>query len=93
MYIPRTCPNPYVDGSVVIQIGKPLPFEDNQFDMVLSAYIFEHVTEHELVTKELLRVTKPRGWIVAVTPNKFGYSAITAMLMKLKLHVPVLNYI
>lgn len=90
---PKVASNPYLDEAVTIEIGKPLPFEDGQFDMVLSTYVFEHVTEPELVAKELLRVTKPGGWIVAVTPNKVGYVAIAAMLVKNKLHVPVLRYI
>ncbi len=90
---PAILNNPYVDEAHVIELGCPLPFEDGHFDMVLSTYVFEHVTEPNFVADELMRVTKPGGWIIAVTPNKFGYVALMAMLVKNKLHVPVLKFI
>jgi SAM-dependent methyltransferase len=90
---PAILTNPYLDEAHVIELGRPLPFEDGHFDMVLSTYVFEHVTEPNFVADELMRVTKPGGWIVAVTPNKFGYVALAAMLVKNKLHVPVLKFI
>ena len=35
-----------------------LPFNDNQFDIVLCSETIEHVTDYELAIKELLRITK-----------------------------------
>jgi SAM-dependent methyltransferase len=90
---PKVLTNPYLDEAVTLEIGRPLPFADNQFDMVFSAYVLEHVSEPELVSKELLRITKPGGWIVAVTPNKFGYVALAAMLIKNSLHAKFLSVI
>lgn len=35
-----------------------LPFQDNQFDIVLCSETIEHVTDYKLAIKELLRITK-----------------------------------
>ncbi len=85
--------NPFLDEAHVIEIGKPLPFADGEFDMVYSTYVFEHIADPKPVAQELLRVVKPGGWIVAVTPNKFGYVALGAMLVKNKFHAPLLRII
>jgi putative AdoMet-dependent methyltransferase len=40
-----------------------IPFEDNQFDFVISSFVFEHLTEEQkrLAFREIDRVLKPRG--------------------------------
>jgi hypothetical protein len=45
-----------------------LPFEDNVFDAVLSLAVLEHVRNPFTCAKELVRVLKPGGRIVAVVP-------------------------
>jgi SAM-dependent methyltransferase len=85
--------NIYLDEAHVIEIGKSLPFDNEQFDLVYSTYVFEHIAEPNLVARELMRITKPGGWIIAVTPNKIGYVAIAAMLVKNKFHIPLLKFI
>lgn len=72
--------NPVLDDAHVIEPGAPLPFEDEKFDLIVSDYVFEHVADPVPVAAELSRVLKPEGWIIARTPNKYGYVAIATML-------------
>ncbi|GES98402.1 S-adenosyl-L-methionine-dependent methyltransferase [Rhizophagus clarus] len=48
-----------------------LPFEDNEFDFVRLCYFANSLacTEWEPLIKELIRVTKPGGWIEFIEPG------------------------
>lgn len=48
-----------------------LPFKAGEFDLLYSAYVFEHLTAPENVVKEAYRVLKPEGRLVIIAPN-FG---------------------
>lgn len=85
--------NPFLDHAEVIQSDKPLPYEDNSFDIVLARFVFEHIEFPDLFAQELVRVLKPGGYIAAMTPNKFGYIALVASLIPNKWHVRALNYV
>jgi len=88
---PAVMGNPTLDRASVIEIGKPLPYEDGRFDLIISRYVFEHVAEPEWAAAELLRVLKPGGWICAMTPNKWGYVALASRLVPNRLHSRVLS--
>lgn len=47
-----------------------LPFEDGEFDLVISFETIEHVQNPEAVLAELARVLDPAGAVVISTPNK-----------------------
>jgi SAM-dependent methyltransferase len=83
--------NPTLDSAAMIELGKPLPYEDERFDLIISRYVFEHVTDPQWAADELLRVLKPGGWICAMTPNKWGYVALAASLVPNRLHAWVLS--
>lgn len=83
--------NPTLDAAALIMIGEPLPYEDGRFDLIVSRYVFEHVTEPEWAARELLRVLKPGGWICAITPNKWGYVALASRLTPNRLHSRALS--
>ena len=85
--------NPTLDRGMVIKPGEPLPYEDDRFDLVVSRYVFEHVQDPEWTAAELLRVTRPGGWICAVTPNKLGYVALGSRLVPNRLHARLLRAI
>lgn len=55
---------------VVIGNLEHLPFPDNQFDLVVSLWVLEHVAEPAKVFQEIYRVLKPGGRFVFATPNK-----------------------
>jgi len=48
-----------------------LPFPDNTFDLVYSAFVFEHLRNPEKVIKEGVRVLKKGGSLLIAAPN-FG---------------------
>lgn len=50
-------------------LGKRWPFEDGQFDVVVSIEVIEHVENHYHFLRECCRVVKPGGRIVISTPN------------------------
>ena len=73
--------NPFLDHAKVISPDAPLPYANDQFDLVLSRSVFEHVDNPEWLARELLRIVKPGGLIAAVTPNKYGYFATAARII------------
>jgi SAM-dependent methyltransferase len=83
--------NPALDAAAVIEIGQPLPYQDGRFDLIVSRYVFEHITKPEWAAQELLRVLKPGGWICAITPNKWGYVALASQLLPNRLHRSALS--
>lgn len=45
-----------------------LPFEDNEFDVILCNHVLEHIKDDQTAMKELFRVMKPGGWGVFQIP-------------------------
>lgn len=45
------------------------PFEDNRFDVVFSKSVIEHIQNPDSFMKEQLRVLKPGGRIICMTPD------------------------
>jgi len=79
-----------LDHAEIIRAGQPLPYRDEQFDLVVARSVFEHIEHPEFTAAELLRITKPAGLIGAVTPNKYGYIALAARLVPNNRHVTAL---
>jgi SAM-dependent methyltransferase len=52
----------------VLAVGESLPFADDSFDAVLSMAVLEHVREPFRCAKELARVLKPGGTLIADVP-------------------------
>ncbi len=48
----------------VVGNGEELPFRSNQFAVISSWYVFEHIENPGQVLRELVRVTKSKGMIV-----------------------------
>jgi SAM-dependent methyltransferase len=88
---PAVLANPTLDAARIIASGSPLPYEDGRFDVVVSRYVFEHIRDPEWAARELLRVTRPGGWICALTPNKWSYVALAARLIPNRLHARLLH--
>lgn len=85
--------HPASDHQVILEFGKPLPFGDAFFDVIVSDFTFEHIDGPELVARELLRILKPGGFICARTANKHGYIKLAASLVPNKHHVKALERI
>lgn len=79
-------------ADVVSDIEKPLPFENETFDIVLSLNTFEHLHDEQSTLKESHRVLKTGGWFVGSTPflykvhqspydfNRFTHFELDALL-------------
>lgn len=90
---PAVLGNPALHEAKVFTPGAALPYEDDRFDLIVSRYVFEHIEDPSWAASELLRITKPGGWICAATPNKYGYVALASRLMPNRLHATLLRRI
>lgn len=55
--------------TMVLDLNKPLPFEDESFDEVYSRSVLEHIKNVGVFTSEMLRVLKPKGKLWLRTDN------------------------
>ncbi len=65
-------PFPEVD---IVANATNLPFKDNTIDAAVSESLFEHVSDANLVAKEMVRVVKPGGYIYVSAPFIHPYHA------------------
>jgi SAM-dependent methyltransferase len=62
--------NPLTAADVIHDLGElPYPFPDNEFDLVVSYHVVEHIPDVMGFVTELYRITKPGGRIRLVTPH------------------------
>lgn len=52
--------------------NKPLPFEDNSIDTIISCNLIEHLENPLNFLKECRRIIKEDGKIIIITPNAHG---------------------
>jgi len=52
-----------------IDFNDSLPFDDEQFDVVYSIEVMEHLHRPYDTLRECFRVLKPGGWLIVSTPN------------------------
>ena len=55
-----------------------LDLPSDSFDLVVCAWLMEHVSDPERSFEELTRVLKPGGRLLLVTPNLYHYSMIAS---------------
>jgi SAM-dependent methyltransferase len=82
---PIVLENADCDTAVVIHAGH-VPLPDQSFDVVLSDFVLEHVTEPALFLREVRRLLKPGGLFVFRTPNRWHYVSLAARLTPHCLH-------
>jgi len=85
--------NPTLDSAVVVELGAPLPLEDDSIDLVVADHVLEHIAPSDApaVADDIMRVLKPCGWLAARTPNKWGMIGVGARVVPNKLHSKVLS--
>lgn len=49
--------------------GKSLPFGDDEFDLIISCQVIEHIVDCSVFLNELKRVLSPTGVVIFTTPN------------------------
>jgi SAM-dependent methyltransferase len=62
--------NPRTAADVIHDLGDiPYPFPDNEFDLIVSNHVVEHVPDVIAFVTELHRIAKPGGKIRLLTPH------------------------
>jgi SAM-dependent methyltransferase len=79
--------NMQVDETKVLGADGRIPFDDESFDVVVSAYVLEHVPEPTKVFSEVARVLRPGGAFVFLTPNRRHYVPTIARVTPHWFHV------
>lgn len=59
-----------------------LPFEDEQYDLVLASYMLFHVPDLYAAVSEIVRVLKPNGHLSATTISKHNMKELYALTQK-----------
>lgn len=62
----------------------PFPFQDNYFDTIVCIAVIEHVYDIFFLVKEIYRMLKPGGYIIAEVPN-IGYLKYRIQFLLVKL--------
>ncbi len=52
-----------------------VPRPDSSFDVVLCIHVLEHIPDDALAMRELYRVLRPGGWMLALVPLDLGRDA------------------
>jgi SAM-dependent methyltransferase len=63
-----------------------LPFLSGYFDMVISRSVVEHLEDPPRVFREFVRVLRPGGRVVILTPNRYDYVSLIATVTPYRLH-------
>jgi ubiquinone/menaquinone biosynthesis C-methylase UbiE len=63
-----------------------LPFPSDDFDMVISHSVVEHLEDTPKVLREFCRVLKPAGNVVIIKPNKHDYVSVIAAIAPYRVH-------
>jgi ubiquinone/menaquinone biosynthesis C-methylase UbiE len=83
---PAVLENRSVDEAFVVPLDSRLPLGDESVDLIVSDFVFEHVTDPSWMASEFNRILRPGGWICARTPTKYCYVSLVARLVKSSRH-------
>ena len=70
----------------IAAVAEHLPFRDGVFDVIVSAWVFEHLEHPSHVLAELFRVLRPGGRLVFLTPNAWNYNVWLVRLIPNRMH-------
>ena len=73
---------PKLKNNLLISKGDMIPFKDNEFDVVLSFDLLEHMPNVNNYLNEVHRVLKPNGIYLFQTPNKIINIPWTVLVTK-----------
>jgi 2-polyprenyl-3-methyl-5-hydroxy-6-metoxy-1,4-benzoquinol methylase len=60
----------------------PIPVPDRSADVAVSVETIEHLENPRAFMRELVRITRPGGWIVVTTPNQRSLVSLGALIVK-----------
>ncbi len=70
----------------VVGTADHLPFADSMFDLIVSAWVFEHLAQPQQVCREIYRALKPEGRLIFLTPNSWNYNVWLIRLIPNRFH-------
>ena len=59
-----------------------LPLPDGTADVVAAVEVIEHLENPRDFLRKLVRLTKPRGWVVVTTPNQLSLLSLLTLVVK-----------
>ena len=62
--------------------GDPVPVADATADAVVAVETIEHLENPRAFVRELVRLTKPGGWVVVTTPNQLSLLSLLTLMIK-----------
>ncbi|HSH75776.1 MAG TPA: methyltransferase domain-containing protein [Longimicrobiales bacterium] len=68
-----------LDEPVLLGAPGRLPVEDASFDVVIALDVQEHLRDPESFNRELVRIVKPGGHVVATTPNGDPWKPVSVL--------------
>ena len=82
-----------VDETRVADIGRALPFERGEVDLLVSKTVLEHVTEPDRFFAEAGRVVKSGGRTVHLLPCRYAPFAVIARVLPFSLAKSILHFV
>ncbi len=77
--------NPFIKD-IRTEFVEKMSFEDNFFDVVVSAWVLEHLANPHEAFSEIYRVLKPGGVVIFLTPNVWNYNVWLIRLIPERFH-------
>jgi SAM-dependent methyltransferase len=67
---------------VAANLDGTLPIDDGSVDTAAAIEVIEHLENPRAFLRELVRVTKPGGWIVLTTPNQLSALSLLSLFVR-----------
>lgn len=61
---------------------EPVPMADHSADVVVAVEIIEHLENARAFVRDLVRITKPHGWVLITTPNQRSLLSLATLVLK-----------
>ena len=81
---PIVLQNPELHEAKLLNPDLTIPYGDEEFDALLSDYVFEHLQDPAFTLREAYRVLKPGGRFYFRTINRWHYLSVISRLMPRK---------
>lgn len=85
--------NPDFKPDIVADICKPLPIDENAFNIVRAIDVIEHVREPRSLIENMLKHVSSDGICIIITPSALGYEISYRFRGKKKINSSVCQYL